>query len=207
MPESTTKPTGKKLPMWVWIAGGGAVVVGVYIYKKKKEKEEEEPSKNPYTAQSFIPVTAENVAGVGAPQVSGGGVANTENLQFLTQLFQSQRETQREEEAGNRAFTAELLKTVRETASSQIPQVTVVTGGGAPASGPSAAGPPSGGTPKSTPAAPTCPSDFPNYNPARGAAPGACWRWSRTTSNGCKCHGYKSGALECEHKSGGKCVW
>lgn len=38
------------------------------------------------------------------------------------------------------------------------------------------------------------------------SGPHGCYR-NTTGSNGCTCHLYRSGLKECQHKTGGKCVW
>jgi hypothetical protein len=77
----------------------------------------------------------------------------------------------------------------------------------APAAPAPSSPPPSSPAPTVPPKAPPpsgsgCPPDFPNRGPH------GCWRWSRTkTPDGCSCHGYQNGMLECEHKVNGRCTF
>ena len=203
------KGKGKKLPTWTYIAIPGALIIVFLIYKNKKAKEEEGTgTANPYTAQSFVPVTAENVGGVGAAGggVSGGG--NTEGLQFLSEsqktqneflkeFLGSQREAQREEAKGNKEFLEKFSENIKAQ-----------TGGGAPASGQvgtggGAASPESGGTKASPPPPPVgnkcgvgAHAEFPKWNPADGAPSNhSCYRISREKAkkSGYVIHGYQDG--------------
>lgn len=221
----------KKIPKWA-IPVGIVTVAGVayYVYKKKKANEEQPKAteQNPYLAQSFIPVTAENVAGVGAVSnyPSTGGLeeglalinAQTENRNKIFEFLEGRERNKSEQQitAGQRQGEKEALqfewrKTLAEMTNN-------LTGGGAPvgntAEGTVTAPAPPGAVatvapstpPSNTPSAPNCPPDFPLYNPAPGKG---CYRISRTTTKGgCLCHGYPSGQLECQQgslKSG--CHW
>ena len=199
----------KKLPKWAIPVGAVALGGGYLLYKKKKKDEEsvKQGEVNPYLAQSFIPVTAENVAGVGAVRGVGGEENNTalldaqkENEQLIFSLLENQQQASREREAANFEF----IKALRETTTS-------VTGGGAPtggaATGTVVATTTGGSSPVTNTPQGGCPSDFPLYNPAPGKG---CYRISRHKSpGGCICHGYKNGKLECQQgkASNGSCHW
>ncbi len=195
----------KKLSKTAIIGIGAGAVVLLYLFKKKKQKEEEETGPNsPYTSQSFIPVTGENVAGVGAGGSSGFGgetgsgalIESQKNYQELIASFLTQEtESRRESEANNREF----FKGLEESLRSQ-------TGGGPPGEGQNGSGGGSGGggsgpTPTKKPAPPP-PSKAPvGYNKVK-------------CGNGCEGHEYPHGkdghsgkVTECQTKKGGKCSW
>lgn len=208
MPEATTDTKGiKKLPKWSYIAIGGGVII-LYLYYKKRKSEN--PPESAYTAQSFIPVTGENVAGAGAGGggISGGGIsgennnaliqAQKENTEFLTNFLKSEAEGRRESEQHHKEEQKELIS--------------AITGGGAPGAGQINTGAGSGGggqgaTVTTTPTPPQpvknpsqgvpgCPAGFPKYNPARGAPGcGSCYRISREKARkaGYVVHGYCDG--------------
>ena len=228
-------PTNKKLPKKTLIIGGVAVLgIGYLIYRRKRNAEQEPKATevNPYLAQSFIPVTANNVGGVGALSGVGSTESNTalfeaqkENQKTILEFLEGKdaRKLQREENAERKAEG----KAEREFSLAEFlaEHNLNLTGGGAPVGNtnegtvtapapitPAPAPPPS---PPPAPAPPntnqggagSCPAEFPLYNPAPGKG---CYRISRTqTAGGCICHGYKSGKLECQQgkASNGSCHW
>lgn len=204
MPE---KPNVKKVPKKavIPIAVGVLVLLALYLRSRKKATEGNatELGTQGLSNQSFIPVTGENVAGAGAGNI--GAVPSNEgsNNTALLELIKTERATQLEREKAEKEFLRDLITNLG-------------TGGGAPTTGGVTgviATPPQGGaTPATGPApgpapspGPTphgCPPSFPNRGPH------GCWRWSRTkTGQGCSCHGYQNGVLECEHKVNGRCTW
>jgi len=205
MAEPTTpkgKIGGKKLPKWAIPAGAVGVVLIVLMLKKKRAASEAsatEPGTEGLSNQSFIPVTGENVAGVGAG-LSGGGSAGGEggnNTELLTEIIKGSKEESAANAQSNRELIAALLGTGGGAPSSSGPQGTVQAG--APETQPAA--PP---TPAPAPAPKKAPpppdrcgagshADFPNGTPPD------CWRVSRTRSGGgCECHGHQNGKLVCQ---------
>lgn len=214
------KPKSKKLPKWVIPVGIAAAILIVLVMRKKANQagaNATEPGAQGLTNQSFIPVTGENVPGVGA--AGYGGNSNVEGL--LSRSLEQQQEQ-------NKAFTEYLKESALQTQTNDREQMeaqqrfatelisTLGTGGGAPMtgapSGTTVAPPPeehwiSPPAPPAPPAAPSppassCPPEFPM------SGPHGCYRWSRTkSSDGCPCHGYQSGLLVCQHKHGGTCTW
>jgi hypothetical protein len=205
-PTTSTPGAGKKKTTLYILIGVGALGV-FFLYRSKKKSEETGKEQNPYTAQSFIPVTAENVGGVGAQ--GGGGVSsgsgnsgNEATNQALITALQEQNKS-----------VIEYLKSVRESQSNQppptqAPPITIITGGGPPAEGQpgtggGSAGPPSGGTPGGQPETPKsiggCPPGW-KYNPGNGRpSPHSCYRESREKCHGGRCHihGYQDGHEVC----------
>ena len=206
MPEPTTDIKGKQLPKWGYIAIiGGAVVLFLYYRKKKSE----EGPANPYTAQSFIPVTGENVAGAGASGIAPSTtIPAPEEGKTLDALLKSEEQynnailayLQTAQRTENPKTTTAELKELIELSKQLAP-----TGGGPShegqiGSGAGGGGSPSGGTPKTPVATPpavnSCPSSFPNYNPANGRPSiHSCYRISREKAKrkGYVIHGYQDG--------------
>lgn len=213
---------GKKLPKAALPVGAVAVVLLVLYLKKKKAAEGETATggseREQLNRQSFIPVTGENVGGAGA---SGGGTAPGEGSGGLMELLKLQQAENKEQQALNREEGREQRKQEHEWLKELIGNLG--TGGGAPHTGPPegvttapppptapppAAPPPPPAPPPPAPPPPAppppagCPPAFPNRGPH------GCWRWSREkTGQGCSCHGYQNGTLECEHKVGGRCTF
>lgn len=223
--------TNKKLPKWA-IPVGIVTVAGVayYVYKKKKKNEEEPKAteQNPYLAQSFIPITAENVAGVGAvANYPTGGTeeglallnAQQENQGRIFEFLEGKERNKSEERIAASERQGEKEARQFEWQRTLAEMTNNLTGGGAPvgntAVGTVTASAPPGAVATVAPSTPPsntntgggCPPDFPLYNPAPGKG---CYRISRTTTQGgCQCHGYKSGQLECQSgkASNGSCHW
>lgn len=190
MPEPTPTTTGpkasKKLPTWA-LAAGAVVIVGGIFYIKSKRAKESTGEATPYTSQAFIPVTGENVAGVGAGFGSTGAtVGNTETESALLHAYEEQskntlqfltesRKSQEQEGIANREFLKTALENIRNT-----------TGGGPPSEGQKSTGGGSGGggegaKPTNQPAPPhaaaKCPKAYSLWNPANGApSPHSCYR-------------------------------
>jgi hypothetical protein len=198
-PTPTTDKKGLSKKTIYIIAGiGGLGLVLLWKSKKKSEGKTSEET-NPYTAQAFIPVTAENVGGVGA---GGGSLGTSEGSQGLIEAQEK-----------NQEFITNLLKTENERQELQsksenerfeklIERITNQTGGGSPSSGQNPGGggtasPPSGGTPPAPPVPPVyppgpgptppgpgptivkCPSSYPLYNPANGpVGANSCYKYS-----------------------------
>lgn len=193
----------KKLSKNTYLLIGGGAIILFFIYRSKKKKEEEGTgTANPYTAQSFIPVTGENVAGVGAGGYSGGApagesqafsilqAAQKENTEFLTNFLKSSKEEKEANDKANKEFLTTLVGSL--------------SGGGAPSQGqlapapvpvaPATGGGGSGATGTNRPSG--CPSSFPNYNSRNGApGPKSCYRISRERAkkSGYVIHGYQDG--------------
>ncbi len=196
---SSNKP-GKKIPKVAIIGIGVGALALLYFLKKKKEKEESSPTGSEYTSQSFIPVTGENVAGVGAGGSGNfGGESNSSALleaqksyQEIVQSFlTSETESRREQEAGNREFLKEITESIRSQ-----------TGGGPPGEGQSGSGGGSGGggsgtktAPPSPPVVskeksqPSCGGKYPNKGPH-----GCYYSYKKGNKT---CHKYQSGQDEC----------
>lgn len=122
-PTSTETPKGKKLPPWAYVAVIGGGVILLVWYKDKKKKEEESKG---YNSGSYIPVSAENVAGVAAPGLSG--TIQGEEASFLLNASEKQNERVQEELRGERTRNNELV-------SELISDIRSQTGGGAPSEG------------------------------------------------------------------------
>lgn len=219
------KPPKWALPVGIVILIGGAY----YIYKKKHEGTQEKVTEqNPYLAQSFIPVTAENVTGVGAVRSAPSGEEGTALLQAAqenqSKIFEfinnkEDRRTQEKITESERQGEKEGLQFERQLRLAELTQS--LTGGGSPSSNPNpgtvtatlapgSVAPPIASPPAPSSNAPTssnCPADFPLFNPEPGRG---CYRISRTTTQGgCICHGYKNGQLECQkgEVKNGSCHW
>jgi hypothetical protein len=208
MPPDTPKGKGKKLPKWAIPVGIVVVIGGVLYIRKRKAAGQSgtEPGSEGLTNQSFIPVTGESPAsmgasggGAGSPEGSIGG-SNVSNIALL-EMIKGERQTENERIKSEREFWEKTIANLG-------------TGGGAPATGGSggtvtapppehasptpAAPPPSRGGPK-----PMCPG--PKGFPFQG--PHGCYHISRTQHEGCQCHGYENGTLSCQHKVHGVCHW
>lgn len=210
-----------KIPKKFVIPIGVAVAIGLIVYLRKRKTSASsatEPGAEGLTNQSFIPVTGEHTPGVGAGAYGGGG-GTSENQGFVMELLKGNQESQRE---SSKEFQEYIASQNQQTLSSQEAERTFLrellanlgTGGGAPSTPggggvvsapPPPAAPPAPTPPPAVPAPPGpagCPGDF----PYRG--PHGCWRWSRQkTGQGCSCHGYQNGVLECEHKVGSRCTF
>lgn len=193
---------GKKLPKWAIPAGAVGIVLAVLILKKKQAANAgaTEPGTEGLSNQSFIPVTGENVAGVGAGLSSGGGESGgADNTAFLTEILKMNKEESAERAQREREYwehQRESLGTGGGAPSSPAPEggIAVPTPMTQP---PSPAPPPPKAPGKPTPAPARCGQgshkDFPNGTPPD------CWRVSRTKSgNGCECHGHENGRLVCQ---------
>ena len=195
---NTGKP-GKKISKTAIIGISAGALVLVYILKKKKEKEETGTPGSEYTSQSFIPVTGENVAGVGAGGSGGFGgetgsgslLESQKNYQELISSFLTQEtESRRESEANNREFFKGLEESIRSQ-----------TGGGAPGEGQNGTGGGSGGggngATKTQPPkvasektqASSCGGKYPNKGPH-----GCYYSYKKGSKT---CHKYSDGKDEC----------
>lgn len=215
-------PAKGKLPKWALPVGAAVIIGGVIVLRKRKANQGQatEPGAEGLSNQSFIPVTGENVAGVGAGNYGGTGENNNA---FLAELLKGNAEQQREQSKQFQEYMREnnlQTQTGQEAERNFLRELlaNLGTGGGAPTTGgavgtvtappvlaPPAAPAPPAPAPSPPPAPPVasgCPASFPNKGPH------GCWRWSRTkTGAGCSCHGYQNGVLECEHKVGGRCTF
>ncbi len=177
---------------------GSVIAIGGVLYLMRKKKQSEEPTvateAGALTSQAFIPVTGENVAGLGS---GGGGYstggsqeANSQLLEYIN--LNNQKQEHREEVEKN--FLNGLIEKLG-------------TGGGPPGpegpagpQGPPAA-PPASPTP--TPSPPTkpasCPSAYPHYNPAKGkVGPQSCYKIGKCNNKSRPvAHDYQSGPTEC----------
>lgn len=218
----------RNLPKWALPVGVVVLIGGAYyVYKKKKQSEEEPKAteQNPYLAQSFIPVTAENVAGVGAVSATTGpnseeGTAllnaAEENRKSIFEFLENKERRRTEESlaASQRQGEKEGLQFERQIRLAEL--TNSLTGGGAPTaaaaapvgtvvatSSPGSVAPPTSNATSDN----NCPPDYPLFNPAPGRG---CYRISKTrTGGGCECHGYPNGQLECQQgkASNGSCHW
>jgi hypothetical protein len=208
MPDKPKAPQGKKLPKWA-IPVGAVAVVGIVLFLKKKQAPTEgnatEPGTSGLSNQSFIPVTGENVAGVGA---SGGGTveSGSNNTELLREIIKGDKESAVEQSKEQHLFFEQLIASLG-------------TGGGAPST-PAPAGGVAAPPPESQPAAPPAvappapapappppapkPAGCPGSFPLRG--PHGCYH-DITCGNGCQGHRYQNGMTECQVKTGGKCHW
>jgi len=185
-----------KLPKWVILVAVAGVAAFVILRKKTTPTTSNatELGAQGLSSQSFIPVTGENVAGVGA----GYGASQGEGVGALTQLFTSEQEqTQnymREQKLEQAEIRTQQEQENREARQGEHEYITALieslkTGGGPPASsgaGTSPAPPTVQPSPPPTPAPPppapaaSCPSSYPDYNPANGApGPHSCYKYSR----------------------------
>lgn len=202
---NTGKPKvgGKKLPKWAIPAGAVGVVLIVLMLKKKQAANSgnaTEPGTEGLSNQSFIPVTGENVAGVGASGLSGvgGSEGGGNNTELLAEIIKGNKEDQVAQNAANQEFLRSLIGGMG-------------TGGGAPSTA-APEGAVAAPAPQTQPAAPPVAAPKPAKAPTPAARCGAgvhadfpngtppdCWRVSRTKSgNGCECHGHQNGQLVCQ---------
>lgn len=209
----TAKPTQgkgqKPNKKTMLIVGGAALAILVFLYLHKKSSESAgtkatEPGSEGLSNQSFIPVTGENVAGIGAG--SGGGASGESgggNSQVLTEFFTQEQQSTREYMQSQQAENREARQGEREYLSSLFSNLG--TGGGAstekappgvvvaPPQG--GATPPPGAAPK--PSSPSVPMN------------------NVKCGNGCAGHEYPKGkngkgakVTECQVKNAKKqCVW
>lgn len=201
---NTGKPKvgGKKLPKWAIPAGAVGVVLIVLMLKKKQAANAgsaTEPGAEGLSNQSFIPVTGENVAGVGASGIGGfGGGESSSNDTLFAELLKSNKEDQVAQNQANQEFLRSLVGNLG-------------TGGGAPATS-APEGTVAAPAPQTQPAAPPVAAPKPAKAPQPAAkcgvgahadfpngSPPDCWRVSRTKSGGgCECHGHQNGQLACQ---------
>lgn len=205
-PPGKPGKAGSKKTILILGAAAAAVVLFLYL-KSKKITEEGATGEAGLASQSFIPVTGEG-AGGGA---FSGGVSGNEGGQAAEAIKE------------NNTFMREFLATssANQTAANQAleAKITSLTAGGTPASGQAgtgagAASPASGGTAASPPPVPAA--------VAKAAAPAAIpmntISKAMTGPKGahvtCQCHEYPKGKsghggkeFECQHVSGGHCVW
>jgi hypothetical protein len=215
----------KKLPKWVIpVVAAGLLAVIVLRKKQSAGTKATEVGSEGLTNQSFIPVTGENVAGVGAANYAAA--EQSSNLQSIfTQEQQRTQEYMKEQRQEQKETTEQFVRQgqeQREAERNWIQELisTLRTGGGAPSTpaggGSTPVPPPPTQTPTPPPAPPPYtppPAPAPPANPCHNPAfpnpgPHGCWRWSRTkTGSGCSCHGYENGVLECEHIANGRCTF
>lgn len=189
-------PTPKvkgKLPKWAIPVGIAVALAAIIVLKKRKSTgKATEPGAEGLTNQSFIPVTGENVAGMGTPFGGSSGSSNNEGL--LTNFLKEQQQENTVRQGEERVANRESIE--REQSFFQQIISNLGTGGGAPNSsgapgtttapappattpGPS---PPPYTPPPAPPPAPPAPSCGPGWiwNPADGApGPHSCWKYSR----------------------------
>jgi hypothetical protein len=194
---------------------GSVLAIGALIYLMRKKKQREEPTlgtePGALTSQAFIPVTGENVAGIGAGGggLSYGGQPPQESNTALLEYIKSNKEDTLKHEELERNFFAELINKLG-------------TGGGAPGSQstPAPSPSPTPAPPYAPPSPPTpappyappqppapspiptakCPSSFPLYNPADGPpGPNSCYKYSRDRCPGPRPfkHVYENGRVVC----------
>lgn len=194
MPDKTPKgPKVKGVNKKYAVPAVIIVGIALALYLKKKKAVEPssvsgtEPGTQGLSNQSFIPVTGENVAGVGA---SGGGTTeSSNNTQLLTEIIRGDRESTQEQNVQNQDFIKSIVEGLR-------------VGGGAPTEtapvGVVAAPPQGGATPP-----PSSPS-----SPAKPPAPSSPSYTVIKCGNGCQGHRYKSGKVECQVRNAKHaCVW
>jgi hypothetical protein len=191
-----TPPTPKvkgKLPKWAIPVGIAGIFAVIIVLRKRKPAagNATEPGAEGLTNQSFIPVTGENVAGVGAGNY--GSSSSSNNEAFLREFLREQKEegtVRRQEEKGEQQGIREREQSFYEKIFANLG-----TGGGAPASsgapGISVAPPPEAAPapspppaspppPAPAPPAPKCSGEFGIWNPANGApSPHSCYKYSR----------------------------
>lgn len=214
MADTPKTPSGKKLPKWAIPVGIAGVLALVIVLRKKKgtSSSATEPGAQGLTNQSFIPVTGENVAGVGAGNY--GEHTSTNNEAYLREFLKEQNEEGRTRRAEEKVEG----QTTREREQSFYEKIigNLGAGGGAPSSqgapGTTTAPPETHAAPPSPspqpqppapPAPPTpvasCPPGW-KHNPAYGApSPHSCYHESRETCHSGKCHihGYQDGHEVC----------
>lgn len=197
---------GKKLPKWALPVGAVGVVAAVlYLRKKKSGEAAAEPSNTEQlNRQSFIPVTGENVAGVGASGGSGSS-GSGEGSSNLMEFLKLQSEENKESRAQEQGFFREVISTLTGggAPTSQAPAGVVQ----APAQGGATPSPPAPNPPAPNPPAPSPPKGnrCPPSHPYVG--PHGCFA-NVTCGNGCAGHRYTNGTTECQHRgSGNRCTW
>lgn len=216
----------RKIPPWAWALIAVGAGAAFYLYKKHKESQELAASSSSETNESNTTQVAPEEGypySVGEYGASGGGgiagpiASASESQQEFHELFGQQQTFEKEfltSDQESQKSIEEQLRTSEEGIRSQLEAATKATSGttvsaGSGGGAPSSPGP--GGTTTAPPPAThlSCPTAFPNHNAAKGAiGPGSCWRWSKDkTGGGCACHGYQSGALECEQGKAPHCHW
>lgn len=207
MADGTPKPkapSGKKVPKWA-IPVGGAVAVGLVILLLKKKGSGSENATEPGTEglsnQSFIPVTGENVAGVGAGGgVGGGETGSGNNDTVLAELIKGDNEKSEKQEERNNKFMESIIANLG-------------TGGGAPST--PAAGTVSAPAPETQPAAAAAAPAPAPAPPKAAPAPAPVTMHVIRCGNGCEGHEYPKGhngkghrEVDCQTKNSKKqCVW
>lgn len=196
MPDKTPKgPKVKGVNKKYAVPAVIIVGIALALYLKKKKAVEPssvsgtEPGTQGLSNQSFIPVTGENVAGVGA---GGGGTSESgsNNTQLLTEIIRGDRESNQEQIVQNQEFLKSIMENLR-------------VGGGAPTEtapvGVVSAPPQGGATPPPPPPPPAKPP------PAKPSPPAFT---VIKCGNGCEGHKYKSGKVECQVRNAKhQCVW
>lgn len=191
------------------IVGGAALAILVFLFLHKKSSESAgtkatEPGTEGLSNQSFIPVTGENVAGIGAG--SGGGASGESgsgSTQVLSEFFTQEQQSTREYMQAQQQESKEARQNEKEWLSSVL--ANLGTGGGSPTSNgvpgvvtapaQNGATPPVGTAPK--PSSPAVPMN------------------NIKCGNGCAGHEYPKGkngkgakVTECQVKNAKKqCVW
>jgi len=214
----------RKIPPWGYALGAIGLGAAFWYYKKHKEEKELAESTTSEVGTTEVPYSGEPEGypysvGGGGGGLAGGAVGNpNETAQEFHELFGNIQSFEKESAQGQSEFDKSIAQSIAESNKSvgeilkgsfeSLKNTTIAAGGGGGA--PSSPGP--GGTTTAQPpptAAPSCPSAFPEYNPARGpVGEHSCYRQSRTKSGGgCGCHGYQDGKLECEHGKAPHCAW
>lgn len=206
---TSPKVKGKKIPPLA-IGAAAIAAVGIVIYLRKKAASStgtssSEPGTEGLSNQSFIPVTGENVGGVGAS--GGGGSSNTNGEgALLGEVLKTNIESEKEQNKEFQEFIANSDKENRESQAKFYESVTANLGTG----GGSQAAPGAPGTvtapPESHAAAPSPPPAVPPSQPAPPAKPAPPPYKIIKDGQGCECHQY-SNHTECQVKTNGKCVW
>jgi hypothetical protein len=205
-PAKTPKvkgPTGKKLPKWAIPVGAAGVVLVVLVLKKKSSataSNATEPGTEGLSNQSFIPVTGENVAGVGASGagLSGVGGETGNNEALLAEIIKGDKEDRTTQEQQNKEFLGQLLANLG-------------TGGGAPST-PAVSGGVTVPPPETQPTPTPTPTPPP---PIKAPPPAPVPMHVVRCGNGCEGHEYPKGkngkgakVTECQVKNSKKqCVW
>jgi hypothetical protein len=154
-------PSGKKPPKWVIPTAVIGLVALVYIMRRKKPAttgNATEPGTEGLSNQSFIPVTGENVAGMGTP--FGSGTSETDS--FITNFLKEQQQEMGLRRTEEKQETREAKQTEREFYERLMSNLG--TGGGAPTNsgspGTTVAPPPEAAVPVTPPPAtpPPCSS-------------------------------------------------
>lgn len=226
----------RKIPPWAWALIAVGAGTAFYLYKKHKEAQEIKASESTSSStEQSTAVASEEGFPYGAGEYPGGGYGGggggiagpiagaNESQQEFHELFGQQQTFEKEfltSQQTEQQSIAEQIRNSEESISKILGesikgvQTPPTSGSGTISSGssggaPSSPGPGGTTTAPPPPTQPSCPSAFPNHNAAKGAVgPGSCWRWSRDkTGGGCACHGYQSGALECEQGKAPHCHW